>query len=76
MLNDQLQNYKDRLKSSAAWDEQDCERFWKAIEHVVKGIAAQQVHYSPDEDAWHGPTAAVWSAAFVAALVGCSLRLG
>jgi hypothetical protein len=39
---------------------------------VVKA-AAGPVPYDPDEDIWHGPTAAVWDAAFTAACMALYL---
>ena len=47
---------------------------WTAIEGKVFALARVAVPYEEKEDAWHGPNAAVWSASWVAALVGCTIR--
>ena len=46
---------------------------WKEIDKRVVDIARQNVPYRVDEDPWYGPNAAVWSAAFTASLIGCTL---
>ncbi len=44
---------------------------WAPIETQVFQQAKRQVAYDEDQDTWYGPNAAVWSAVWTAALVGC-----
>jgi hypothetical protein len=44
---------------------------WNPIEARVLELAKPKVPYAVDQDPWYGPNAAVWSAAWTAALAGC-----
>ena len=46
---------------------------WDRIHFLVFEVAAPRVPYDPDQDSWHGPSAAVWQAAWTAGLVGLCL---
>ena len=46
---------------------------WDQIQTKVMALAKLNVPYHDEQDAWYGPNAAVWSAGWVAALVGCAL---
>jgi hypothetical protein len=48
-------------------------RLWVTIEAQVFQLIKHTVPYQADEDAWHGPNAAVAGARFLAALTGCTL---
>jgi hypothetical protein len=49
---------------------------WERIHAAVFRLAAAEVPYDPQQDAWHAPTAAVWQAAWTAGLVGLCLQSG
>ena len=49
---------------------------WDRIHAAVFRAAASRVPYDPKQDAWHGPTMAVWQAAWTAGLVGLCLQSG
>jgi hypothetical protein len=51
----------------------DLELLWNTINEKVLSIASLRVPYDDGEDAWYGPNAAVWSASWIAALVGCTI---
>jgi hypothetical protein len=46
---------------------------WQTIHDRVLHLTKLAVAYDEHEDAWFGPNAAVWQAAFTAALVGCKI---
>jgi hypothetical protein len=46
---------------------------WQTIHDQVLRLAKTSVAYDENEDSWFGPNAAVWGAAFTAALVGCTI---
>jgi hypothetical protein len=48
---------------------------WNTIHNKVFARAACKVPYDADADAWHGPTTAVWQAAWTSGLVGLLLYL-
>ncbi len=50
------------------------DELWHTIRQRVESLARLNVPYRDAEDAWYGPNAAVWSASWIAALVGCSIR--
>lgn len=43
---------------------------WSQVHRTVLEAAASRVPYDPDQDCFHAPTAAVWTAAWTAGLVG------
>ena len=47
---------------------------WDTIHALVFRNATSAVPYDPDEDTWHGPTMAVWQAAWTAGLIGLCLE--
>jgi hypothetical protein len=49
---------------------------WDRIHATVLHAAARKVPYDPGQDAWHGPSTAVWQAAWTAGLIGLCLRSG
>jgi hypothetical protein len=49
---------------------------WDRVHDRVFRAAAPKVPYDPQRDAWHGPTTAVWQAAWTAGLVGLCLHTG
>lgn len=50
-------------------------QLWESIQRTVLAAAAKNVPYDPSEDTWHGPTLAVWHAAWTAGLIGLCLFL-
>jgi hypothetical protein len=48
-------------------------KLWESINDKVMALARINVPYYDEEDPWYGPNAAVWQAAYVAALIGCTL---
>jgi hypothetical protein len=46
---------------------------WQTIHDGVMLLTKASVPYNEQQDAWFGPNAAVWQAAFTAALVGCTI---
>jgi hypothetical protein len=61
-----------RERLLAAGDPPQIEALWQRIHDRVFMQAIPRVPWKDDEDTWHGPTAAVWNAAWTAALVGIS----
>jgi hypothetical protein len=49
--------------------------FRKKIHDLVFGRASGKVSYDASEDAWHAPTASVWSACYAAELMGAHILL-
>ena len=49
---------------------------WQTIHDRVLKLTKVLIPYNEEEDAWFGPNAAVWQAAFSAALVGCTILRG
>jgi hypothetical protein len=49
---------------------------WDGIHAAVFRAATPRVPFDPKQDAWHGPTTAVWQAAWTAGLVGLCLQTG
>ena len=47
---------------------------WDTVRKFVETRASQLVPYDPEEDAWYPPNAAVWSAAWTAALIAIHLE--
>ena len=46
------------------------------IHAIVFRLACPVVPYDAKQDAWHGPTSAVWHAAWIAGLVGLCIQTG
>jgi hypothetical protein len=74
-LGQRSQVWYDELIDAAGPRKSEVQTLWGRIQDVVIEHARGAVPYRRDEDAWHGPTAAVWDAAWVAATIGCSLLL-
>lgn len=70
------QSLRDELIEVAGVRKAEVEAWWERIRQAVFQQACGAVPYDPEEDTWHGPTAAVCHAAWVAGLVGCGLLLG
>jgi|SoiMethySBSTD1v2_1073268.scaffolds.fasta_scaffold80720_4 hypothetical protein len=60
----------------AAGDPRQIEALWQRVRDRVFMQAIPRVPWMDDADAWYGPSAAVWNAAWNAALVGISGSLG
>lgn len=66
----------DSIMSDAGEQQGDLSALWDRIHAVVFRAAAPKVPYDPQQDSWHGPTTAVWQAAWTAGLIGLCLQLG
>jgi hypothetical protein len=75
-LGPRSQVWYDELIEAAGPRKQEVEALWERIRLAVFEHACGAVPFDPEEDTWHGPTAAVWHAAWVAGVVGCSILLG
>jgi hypothetical protein len=63
------QSFKDELESSFGSRHSELVALWDDIHLRVLGTAGPVIGYDAAEDAWHGPTAATWHAAWIAGLV-------
>jgi hypothetical protein len=54
----------------------DMKRTWDAIQTAALQLTKAHLPYDEAQDAWYGPNAAAWSAAWSAALVGCRRLIG
>ena len=70
------QELYDGLFGDAADQESPQKSLWDAVHVIVFRRATEFVPYDPNEDPWHGPTAAVWQAAWTAGLIALCLQLG
>lgn len=75
-LGPRSQSWHDELIEGAGPRKSEVEALWERIRQAVFEHACGAVPYDSEEDSWHGPTTAVWHAAWVAGVVGCSLLLG
>jgi len=73
-LSSQHQEQYDRIMAEAGNNRAALTELWETIHATVFRRATSQVPYDPNQDAWHGPTTAVWQAAWTAGLVGLCLR--
>lgn len=74
-LGSRTQAWYDALMGGAGPRRQAAQALWDQTHQVVIEHARKAVPYDPEEDTWHGPTAAVWFAAWVSATIACSLLL-
>jgi len=72
----QHQALYDAIMEEAREERAALSELWHRINAVVFGAASSRVPFDPKQDAWHGPTTAVWQAAWTAGLVGLYLRTG
>jgi hypothetical protein len=70
------QELYDRITAEAGAERAGLTELWEAIHAAVFRRATSRVPHGATQDAWHGPTAAVWQAAWTAGLVGLCLRTG
>jgi hypothetical protein len=70
------QDLYDRIMAESGDRRESLTQLWEAIHAAVFRRAASQVPYDPEQDTWHGPTMAVWQAAWTAGLVGLCLQTG
>ena len=66
----------DLFERAGSPDGFDIQTAWDAIHAAVLQSAKARVPYNESGDAWDGPNAAAWGAAFCAALVGCRRLVG
>jgi hypothetical protein len=71
LMNDLLLSWEDELRVAA--EGEALQSRWDAIEKAVFAMARPRAPFEADQDVWFGPNAAVWSAAWTAALAGCWL---
>lgn len=65
----------DEILACCAGRRDEVLRLWDHIREIVFSVAATAVPYDPMQDSWHGPTTAVWQAAWTAGLVGLCIHL-
>jgi hypothetical protein len=65
----------DEIMENAKENQPSLELLWNRIHDTVERVARKTVPYDPNKDAWHGPTLAVWHAAWTAGLIGLCLQL-
>jgi hypothetical protein len=70
------QSLYDEIFSTASDISAQLADLWERIHAIVFRDAISKVPYDADQDTWHGPTAAVWHAAWTAGLMGLCLFLG
>ncbi len=70
------QDLYERIMAEAGQQRTALTGLWEAIHAAVFQRAASRVPYDAKQDAWHGPTTAVWQAAWTAGLIGLCLRTG
>jgi hypothetical protein len=75
-LSFQHQELYDRIMAEAGDQRAALTELWEAIHAAVFRRASSRVPYDPNQDVWHGPTVAVWQAAWTAGLIGLCLRTG
>jgi len=67
---------RERIEASEQARLAELNALWKRIERLVVERAAAYVPlFDPEQDAWYGPTACVWGAAYTACLVGWHILL-
>lgn len=75
-LSERQQALHDELLASAPERCRDLETVWERVSEIVIRLGASAVPYDANEDAWHGPTTAVWQASWTAGLVAWCIMLG
>jgi hypothetical protein len=70
------QELYDRIMAEAGDHQPELADLWGRIHAAVFRRAAHAVPFDPAQDAWHGPTTAVWVAAWAAGLIGLCLQTG
>lgn len=70
------QDLYDRIMAEAGKQQPELAELWDRIRAAVFRRATATVPFDPEQDAWHGPTTAVWQAAWTAGLIGLCLRTG
>ena len=66
----------DSITEAAGEEASPLLELWRRIHAVVFRTASPRVPFDPEQDAWHGPTMAVWQAAWTAGLIGLCLHTG
>jgi hypothetical protein len=59
---DPQQVLRDSIFKDAGENRGELNALWDRVQAIVLRAASLAVPYDPAEDAWHGPTAAVWHA--------------
>lgn len=73
-LSSRQQELFDEIMEGAGEQAPQLKMAWDEVHAVVFRTASVRVPYDPAEDAWHGPTAAVWQAAWTAGLIALCLQ--
>ena len=63
------QSLHDHLLEEAGERQAELLALWEQVQQATLAAAQHAILYNPQQDAWHAPTAAVWQAAWTAALV-------
>ncbi|MBX9627802.1 MAG: hypothetical protein K2X82_28650 [Gemmataceae bacterium] len=66
----------DLISAATGKPRTDLSELWDRIHAAVFRAAAHRIPYDPQQDCYHGPTTAVWAAAWTACLVGLYLHTG
>jgi hypothetical protein len=66
--------YEDMMAESEGRRKELLE-LWDRVHKTALTFASLAVPYDPDQDAWHGPTMAVWQAAWTAGLIAWCIYL-
>lgn len=67
---------REHIEASEAARRAELAFHWQRLERlVVQRAAANVPDYDPDQDAWYGPTACVWYAAYTSCLLGWHVLL-
>ena len=75
-LSQRHQALYDSLIASAEGSADARKGLWDRIHAAVFRAAAPNIPYDPKHDTYHGPTMAVWQAAWTAGLIGLCLQSG
>jgi hypothetical protein len=75
-LSQRHQELFDSILADAGQQRPALSELWDRIHAAVFSAAASRISYDPNQDTWHGPTMAVWQAAWTAGLIGLCLETG
>ncbi len=75
-LSERQQRLYDQILDGAGKNQEQLKALWDRIHSLVFEAATPVVPYDAQQDAWHGPTATVWQAAWTAGLIGLCLQTG
>jgi|SRR6516162_4126631 hypothetical protein len=74
-LSQRHQSLHDSILAQFKIEREDLLAIWDRVNEAVFFYASPALPYSEEEDAWHGPTAALWHAAWTAGLIAWCVHL-